>query len=69
MACALISTAAFWQMVQQMHSIGIDPNESFAMEKLEQAILEGAVVARHFLRFSREAGVQELRPAQSNGPH
>lgn len=67
MACALIATSAFWQMVQQLRSIGHDPKGGFAMDKLEQAILEGAVVARHFLRFSGEGGVREVKPAQPNG--
>jgi hypothetical protein len=50
MACALTTTAAFWHKVQQLRSIGVDPSGGFALEKLEQAILEGANLARHYLR-------------------
>ena len=49
MACTLQTIAAFWHKVQQLRSLGLDPENGVALEKLEQAILEGADLARFYL--------------------
>ena len=49
MACALKTTAGYWHKVQQLRSLGMERDGGFAATKLEQAIVEGADLAWHYL--------------------
>ncbi len=48
MACACITTASFWEKVQELQAIGYDPSSGFAMNELGKAILSGAEIGRHY---------------------
>ena len=41
---------AYWQKFQQNNAVGVDPRGGFALGKLEDGILEGGRLGRHFLR-------------------
>ncbi len=61
-ACACIATASFWQKLQEIRAIGIDPTGGFALTKLEQAIFSAADLGRQYIyTYDKPAAVP---PAQ-----
>jgi hypothetical protein len=42
--------ACFWQKFQNNNAVGVDPRGGFALGKLEETILEGGRLGRHYLR-------------------
>ena len=69
MAYALMTTRAFWEMVQQMQAVGFDPSGGFALEKLEHAILEGGDLARQYLDGHLSPATSRLKRSGGHGPH
>lgn len=50
---AIESIEVWWQKVQQMQVVGGDPTGGFALNRLEQAIFQGAAVANQYLTYGR----------------
>ncbi len=50
---AIKSIEIWWQKVQQMQVVGGDPTGGFALNRLEQAIFQGAAVADQYLTCGR----------------
>ena len=40
----------YWHKVKQLEAVGADPQDGFALGKLEEALLEGSRLATHYLR-------------------
>jgi BRO family, N-terminal domain len=51
LAYALKMIEGYWHEMQQMRSIGHDPESDLAFQRLEKAILEGGDLASRFLRY------------------
>ncbi len=51
---ALRTIEAFWLKVRLLKACGVDPEDGFALEKLEEAIRQGGALAQRYLRIYDE---------------
>ncbi len=62
LAYALKMIEGYWNEMQQMRSIGHDPESELAFQRLEKAILEGGGLAARFLRFWIHSTIRSRNP-------
>ena len=62
LAYALKMIEGYWNEMQQMRSIGHDPESELAFQRLEKAILEGGGLASRFLRFWIHSTIRSRNP-------
>ena len=65
LAYALKMIEGYWNEMQQMRSIGHDPESDLAFQQLEKAILEGGGLASRFLTILDPFPDQIAEPASA----